>query len=653
MRRLGSSWFRLLLVGVLASLILSGCGGVESESANEVVAIPQTLTGHTVLHSFLARSVSSGFVTLNTQDQRFSAQGRPAGSERRSLQEAVMFPRASGLLSRESVAGVRTGLGTTEVTFEPSDTAEIFGVLYKFTGGSQIYQTYDATGTLVDDETQVDTLRIRNRAVTFSFVDQGMTVAGTINGTMAIAGFRNGRTFVLTCEDLAIDVTIDGISGRDSFAWRRSGSITVDETSYPFPRRGETETSMIAFNGAESQKLTAFDGTGVAVSTLVGADNLTMTMNLATGRVQGEVTIGDVNQYFCLGQCFRPDSNGVMSDAHLGGLQWLRAPDQPTNWFEAWSWVKAQAIDGGAWRLPRQQELQYLYQLHRPACLAVFPAETWDARVGGAQGMVAGIANPNGYWHRRDEPLAHGFIAVRPAGATNPMRIEAWQTRSTTGDAGWTEPVLVGDRGSPHAFMRILPNNIWRPLGDVMWRPGTDPPPEIQRFAATEYDLNALAHPLRFEWQGDNAWSLWVPGFTICTPLGCFPVGGKWETAPATIHYWRMIPPPGYVALGYCFTKTGRAPQVEDYYCVREDHVVRIGAKSLWSDAGFKAKFHDLNLYAPTLLPENTPGPGRELRVPTTVKGHCTQDSGHPNPGDPLFYALNLPPNKWPIRVTP
>jgi hypothetical protein len=41
------------------------------------------------------------------------------------------------------------------------------------------------------------------------------------------------------------------------------------------------------------------------------------------------------------------------------GLEWSAGPDEPTNWYDAKSWVDSL---GGGWRMPTMKELKTLYQ---------------------------------------------------------------------------------------------------------------------------------------------------------------------------------------------------------------------------------------------------------------------------------------------------
>ena len=100
-----------------------------------------------------------------------------------------------------------------------------------------------------------------------------------------------------------------------------------------------------------------------------------------------------------------------------------------------------------------------------------------------------------------------------------------------------------------------------------------------------------------------------------------------------------MIPPPGYVALGYCYTSTPNQPKKEDYWCVKEEYVVGIGSRKLFSDSGTGWSYHDMDVYEGALLSGQTARPGRELCIPKVGKGVA---------GPLTFYALDFPQGLWP-----
>ncbi|MFC1489120.1 DUF1566 domain-containing protein [Thermodesulfobacteriota bacterium] len=54
------------------------------------------------------------------------------------------------------------------------------------------------------------------------------------------------------------------------------------------------------------------------------------------------------------------EENGVVTDIWYG-LEWVAGPNEPTNFYEAVSWVESLTVDGGGWRLPTLDELQSLY----------------------------------------------------------------------------------------------------------------------------------------------------------------------------------------------------------------------------------------------------------------------------------------------------
>lgn len=85
------------------------------------------------------------------------------------------------------------------------------------------------------------------------------------------------------------------------------------------------------------------------------------------------------------------------------------------------------------------------------------------------------------------------------------------------------------------------------------------------------------------------------------------------------IAYWELVPPPGYVSLGICFTN-GTPPDLNNYWCVSESYVMQVGSSLFWSDSGTGWP-EDGTLLAPAFTasaPETAP-PGGILILPPTV----------------------------------
>ncbi|WP_035547893.1 hypothetical protein [Burkholderia sp. 9120] len=122
-----------------------------------------------------------------------------------------------------------------------------------------------------------------------------------------------------------------------------------------------------------------------------------------------------------------------------------------------------------------------------------------------------------------------------------------------------------------------VPNEIL-PVGDLM-RPdawitmdGHDPvryqpaPPTFflsPTGAPSPNGQPALAHPVSFTWLCDDAGS----------------------DNPNKVIYYRLDPPPGYVALGICFSPD--MPRTQDYWCVREDLCLKVAQQNVWNDSGY------------------------------------------------------------------
>ena len=158
-----------------------------------------------------------------------------------------------------------------------------------------------------------------NQSLAFRFVDEGSTVSAVSNGKLKLAGFQSNSTYSVMLEDFSIAGTINGA---DSFSWKRNGSVTIDGTSYPFPKKNQSESSTLTFNGAEYQKLTIYSGTDSASGYISGQENLSVSMNPASGKMQrfSNGITAPVED-----RCSR-DGNGVITDK-VTRLQWFRSTE--------------------------------------------------------------------------------------------------------------------------------------------------------------------------------------------------------------------------------------------------------------------------------------------------------------------------------------
>jgi hypothetical protein len=109
-------------------------------------------------------------------------------------------------------------------------------------------------------------------------------------------------------------------------------------------------------------------------------------------------------------------ASGVVRDTKTS-LEWFADPDWYKTWYEASSWVKSLAIDGGGWRMPTIEELKTLYQeqegrgKYNPPLLItkeVWAGWAWSEEIKGSPnaGAVAfGFTNPGHYWFHREREL--------------------------------------------------------------------------------------------------------------------------------------------------------------------------------------------------------------------------------------------------------
>ena len=59
---------------------------------------------------------------------------------------------------------------------------------------------------------------------------------------------------------------------------------------------------------------------------------------------------------------FTLSNDGIITDSQLG-LQWVPAPDQPMDWFQAKKYAQNLSLGGGGWRLPARSELKSVYNI--------------------------------------------------------------------------------------------------------------------------------------------------------------------------------------------------------------------------------------------------------------------------------------------------
>lgn len=158
------------------------------------------------------------------------------------------------------------------------------------------------------------------------------------------------------------------------------------------------------------------------------------------------------------------------------------------------------------------------------------------------------------------------------------------------------------ERGTnPITFFQFWGAGPFLPLGDVVM-PGSannqtwpSYPDGVMLFAPTPGHSDALAHPIGFQWILDDYRS-----------------GNSRD-----IKYYRLIPPPGYSALGIAFTNGGQ-PDADRYWCVSNQYLQAIGKAFYWSDDGQHWTKHTGDLWKPAFESGTAPAApeGKMLLIP-------------------------------------
>jgi hypothetical protein len=164
--------------------------------------------------------------------------------------------------------------------------------------------------------------------------------------------------------------------------------------------------------------------------------------------------------------------------------------------------------------------------------------------------------------------------------------------------------IAEGDTKTRCAFCIVKGKGDFLPLGDVIITGFKGATPDVKAvgsllFAPKPGKEDALKHPLRFEYLMD----------------GVGAGGGR------DLNYFQPVPPDGYEAMGICFNRSNTFPDVNKYWCVKKQYLVRISRSKepCWSDEGSHMD-NNMNLHAPELA-TNQPKPSSTtmLLVPNTV----------------------------------
>jgi hypothetical protein len=148
---------------------------------------------------------------------------------------------------------------------------------------------------------------------------------------------------------------------------------------------------------------------------------------------------------------------------------------------------------------------------------------------------------------------------------------------------GKFQPIWTSERGNtPMQFFQYQPgpndSKAFLPLGDIAIVGKNPSANNSGGMVFASDNAAALAHPTGFTWILDDHGS------------------GN----PADVKYFWPIAPPGYTALGVCFSN-GDAPDPSHYWCVANEYVVATTGNGYWSDAGQGWKSHNGDLHVPAL----------------------------------------------------
>jgi hypothetical protein len=136
-----------------------------------------------------------------------------------------------------------------------------------------------------------------------------------------------------------------------------------------------------------------------------------------------------------------------------------------------------------------------------------------------------------------------------------PFRLKTVPFAANFEDVWIAMPKLFSGEKYPNViFYRYRGSNgPFLPFGDVIvpggGRSEIAPPVGLPLFAPGEDEPDCLAHPIGFQWILNN--------------------GGA--PNPRDVSYWRLVPPPGYTALGITFGL--EHPRLENYWCVKNEYV--------------------------------------------------------------------------------
>lgn len=256
--------FSLMLL-LNAVMLTIGCGGGGGEAPAAATTSTTTVSSSATAKNFIARQIAVNYSTLDSY----------AASARNN--------RRKTSIKRFSTIS-EPGIGQVRVTYDKIETVNLWGVNYTYSSGYQDVTARDNAGNLTDKETLIDSIEINSVNMGCSIKDGTDVMNLVYNGSLSILGLYNSTTLTVKAQNLNLSGNINSI---DQINWTLNGSVSVNQSSYPYPVNGSSESGTLIFNGHTYNYSTSYDGSKLASVNFTGAETFSLTINLATGAVVG------------------------------------------------------------------------------------------------------------------------------------------------------------------------------------------------------------------------------------------------------------------------------------------------------------------------------------------------------------------------------
>lgn len=255
------TFLTLLFIPLIIILGCGGGGGGGGTSVAATAAPTASIVQSEAAKNFVARQIAGNF--SNPGDIPFSGSRRLPASLR-------------------SAKATELGIGRIRIVFDTRDEVYLWGAKYTYKAGYQDYIARDSFGNYSNNENLINSLEISPVNMACEIFDNGYFLDLVYNGKLTVSGLNAQKRLTIRAENLNVSGSINGI---DRISWTINGEVTTDEQSYPYPVKGSAESGTLVFNNETFSYLTLYNGTNLATVKLTGAENIEMTINLATGAV--------------------------------------------------------------------------------------------------------------------------------------------------------------------------------------------------------------------------------------------------------------------------------------------------------------------------------------------------------------------------------